>query len=234
MTRPADIHRSGPAFRIGLALTLLGLLSGCGGLTTFHRVVHPNPTAQVNLVTATGCKGAQDSGGPFCGVQVLTNCPEQWTLEDLKGKPPVVGYQRVYDPGTQPLPCWKWASSDLTPRHPSADYRLMADGQIPVETGTVDAAWICLVLGGIHGPALERTIEELRRVMRPGGLVFLVENTSEAAGDSFWAFRSVADYQKLCLPIALEHVHDYTNLGERISVMAGRTAVPVLDRAPDP
>jgi SAM-dependent methyltransferase len=118
---------------------------------------------------------------------------------------------------------------DLAPRHPSADYRLMAEGQIPLETGTVDVAWICLVLGGIHGPALERTIEDLRRVMRPGGLVFLVENTNEAAGDSFWAFRSVTDYQKMFLPVMLEHLHDYTDLGERISVMSGRTVVLVLD-----
>jgi SAM-dependent methyltransferase len=111
---------------------------------------------------------------------------------------------------------------DLAPRHPSVEYRLMGEGQIPLASGSVDLVWICLVMGGIHGRALASTIDDIRRVVRPGGLVFLVENTSARVSDSFWAFRSVGEYQRLFLPIPLDHVHDYWDLGERISVMMGR------------
>ena len=111
---------------------------------------------------------------------------------------------------------------DLVPRHPTVDYQLMPEGQIPLASGAVDAVWICLVLGGIHGRTLEATIGEIQRVLRPGGLLFLVENTTEGGGSSFWAFRSVAQYQRLLRPIPLAHVHDYHDLGERISVMIGR------------
>ena len=112
---------------------------------------------------------------------------------------------------------------ELAPRHDAVEYRLMSEAQIPMESSSVDVAWICLVLGGIHGLTLERTVAEIRRVLRPGGLVFLVENTADGGGDSFWAFRSVAEYQRLFRPIRLAHVHDYHDLDERISVLTGRS-----------
>jgi len=111
---------------------------------------------------------------------------------------------------------------DLAPRHPAVDYQLMSEGRLSIASDAVDAVWICLVLGGIHGRTLKATVSEIQRVLRPGGLLFLVENTTEARGNSFWAFRSVAEYQRLLSPIPLVHVHDYQDLGERISVMTGR------------
>jgi len=112
---------------------------------------------------------------------------------------------------------------ELAPRHAAVEYRLMSEAQIPLPPSSVDVVWICLVLGGIHGSTLERTVAEIRRVLRPGGLVFLVENTSDGSGNAFWAFRSVAEYQRLFRPVSLEHVHDYHDLGERISVLTGRS-----------
>jgi len=111
---------------------------------------------------------------------------------------------------------------DLAPRHPEVDYHLMTEGRIPVDSQSVDAIWICLVLGGIHGRTLKATVSEIHRVLRPGGLLFLVENTTEDGGGPFWAFRSVAKYRTLLSPIPLMHKHDYHDLGERISVMTGR------------
>lgn len=111
---------------------------------------------------------------------------------------------------------------DLAPRHPEVDYQLMSEGRIPVATAVVDVVWVCLVLGGIHGPTLEATVREIHRVLRPGGLLFLTENTTEGSGNAFWRFRPVAEYQALLSPIPLFCVHDYDDLGERISVMTGR------------
>jgi SAM-dependent methyltransferase len=111
---------------------------------------------------------------------------------------------------------------DLAPLDPRVEYRLMSEGQIPLESGSVDAVWICLVLGGIHGGILGATIRELCRVLKPSGLLFLVENTTNGKGNAFWTFRSVAAYQNLLAPVPLEHIHDYHDLNERISVMRGR------------
>src|SRR5262245_27610380 len=110
----------------------------------------------------------------------------------------------------------------LAPRRRDVDYLVMSQGRIPIASGSIDAVWTCLVLGGIHGQTLEATVSEIHRVLRPSGLLFLVENTSDGRGNDFWAFRTVAEYQRLLSPIALVHKHDYMDLGDRISVMTGR------------
>lgn len=100
--------------RVGLCCALLGLLPACNGLTTFHRVLQPSSSPPVSMMTAQACKGDSGSGGGFagsCGINLYTTCPPTWTLEDLAGKPPEVGSDRIHDPGTQPVPCWKWAST---------------------------------------------------------------------------------------------------------------------------
>ena len=114
MTRFFGTKHLGLLARAGLSSALLCLLPGCGGLTTYHQVMQPGATAQVAMVTAQACKGDSDSGGSFlatCGINMYTTCPPAWTLEDLEGKPPEVGSHRIHDPGTEPLPCWKWAST---------------------------------------------------------------------------------------------------------------------------
>lgn len=111
---------------------------------------------------------------------------------------------------------------DLAPRSPAVEYRLMSEGRIPLEDGAVDVAWICLVLGGLREKVLLETVNEVRRVLRPGGLVFLVENTTQATDSAIWHFRTVAEYQRLFRPVPLELVHQYTDLGETISVLVGR------------
>ena len=60
---------------------------------------------------------------------------------------------------------------------------------------------------------------------RPGGLLFLVENTSEGKGSPRWRFRREEDYRRLFPAIDLAHLYDYFDVGERISVLAGRKAV---------
>src|SRR5260370_20811478 len=98
---------------------------------------------------------------------------------------------------------------DLAPPHPSVEYRLMLEGRIPLESASVDAVWICLVLGGIHGQTLEATVSELRRVMKSTALLFLVENTTTGAGHAFVACRPVDTYRPFLRQLSITPAGDY-------------------------
>lgn len=111
---------------------------------------------------------------------------------------------------------------DMAPLHERVEYRPMEPGRIDLADGSVDLAWVCLVLGALREPVLSRSAAEIARVLRPGGVLFVVENTSEQPDAPHWAYRPVAEYERLFHWAALRHVHDYWDLGERISVLAGR------------
>lgn len=111
----------------------------------------------------------------------------------------------------------------LAPRAPDVEYLLMQEGDIPLPDQSVDVVWSCLTLGGITTDAtLQRTVREIERVLHNDGLLFLVENTAEKPDAAHWHFRQLADYQALFPDVVLHHVHDYDDMGERISVMTGR------------
>jgi SAM-dependent methyltransferase len=111
---------------------------------------------------------------------------------------------------------------DMAPRHERVEYRPMDPGRIDLTEGSVDVVWVCLVLGALREPVLSRSAAEIARVLRPGGLLFVVENTSEQPDAPHWAYRPVAEYETLFQWAALRHIHEYRDLGERISVLAGR------------
>ena len=112
---------------------------------------------------------------------------------------------------------------DVAPKAPDVEYHVIHGGRIPLQDASVDVAWVALVLIGITDPrALERAVAELERVLRPGGLLFLIENTHEREDLPHLIFRSIAEYQQLLSWARLEHLHDYYDAGERISVLAGR------------
>ncbi|MBI1725707.1 MAG: class I SAM-dependent methyltransferase [Candidatus Rokubacteria bacterium] len=111
---------------------------------------------------------------------------------------------------------------DMAAPHERVEYRPMDPGRIDLADGSVDLVWVCLVLGALREPVLSRSAAEIARVLRTGGLLFVVENTSEQPDAPHWTFRPVAEYQRLFPWAALRHIHDYRDLGERISVLAGR------------
>ncbi len=111
---------------------------------------------------------------------------------------------------------------ELAPADSQVEYRLLRHGRIPLADQSVDVLWICLVLGVIRGRKLRATLRELKRVVATGGLVFLVENTTAKPSLKRIEFRSVAEYSKLVDFAQLQHLHDYEDLGETISVLAGR------------
>src|SRR5437016_5259052 len=68
----------------------------------------------------------------------------------------------------------------IAPPHDRVEYRLLElSRNLPIEDAMVDVAWCCLVLGTIHREdAFTRATEDLTRILKPGGLCFIVENIS--------------------------------------------------------
>jgi ubiquinone/menaquinone biosynthesis C-methylase UbiE len=111
---------------------------------------------------------------------------------------------------------------DLAPRRPGIEYVLSDGRRIPLADTSIDVVWCCLVLGGLSDAKVVDTVSEFERVLRQGGLIFLVENTAAKPDCPHWRFRPVELYQALIPFAPLTHLHDYDDLGERISVLAGR------------
>jgi SAM-dependent methyltransferase len=112
---------------------------------------------------------------------------------------------------------------ELAPAGETVSYRRIEDGRIPLADGSVDVVWVALVLCMIpDGPPLRRAADEIRRVLRPGGLLFVVENTAEHEDRPHINFRSPEEYAALLAPVDLTPIGAYEDLGERITVLAGR------------
>jgi len=112
---------------------------------------------------------------------------------------------------------------DISPRHERVEYRLAVDGRIPLPDQSVDVIWIAAVLGAITADAdLQLSIRELERVLKPGGLMFLVENTHQRPDLRHHRYRSIDFYRNAFPSIPLRHETDYYDLGERMSVFLGR------------
>lgn len=110
----------------------------------------------------------------------------------------------------------------LAPPHQRVMYVRGDSAMLPIRTGSADLVWICLVLGGLEGRLLKRTILEVARVLRPSGLLFLIENSTAKPSPVHWRYRTFEDYRRLLPFVSLAHLSDYDDLGETISIMAGR------------
>lgn len=113
----------------------------------------------------------------------------------------------------------------LAPRHERVEYHLLCDGRIPVSDAAADIVWVCLVLGTITGrDALKHSVNEIERVLAPGGLLFLVENTAPKKKVRHFHFRTQAQYESLFANVPLQVRGAYEDLGETITMFAGRRA----------
>jgi SAM-dependent methyltransferase len=115
---------------------------------------------------------------------------------------------------------------NLAPQSQGVAYRLMRDGIIPLEDKYFDVVWICLVLGGLlDNEVLRLAASEVERVLKTGGILILVENTSNTKDGEYWKYRSVDFYSAQFEFANLVHKADYYDLDERISIMVGRKSV---------
>lgn len=110
---------------------------------------------------------------------------------------------------------------EMAPKYNDVQYLQMENEKIPLLDSSVDIVWVCLVLGGLRNKDLDQAIREIRRVLKTGGLLFLIENTNSKPDAKHWTFRSVAEYQNL-FSMPLVKLHDYLDLEEQISIMEGR------------
>jgi SAM-dependent methyltransferase len=112
---------------------------------------------------------------------------------------------------------------EIAPRAAGVEYLPMEGTRIPAGDSSCDVVWICIVLGGIVSRReLERTVREIDRVLRPGGLLFVVENTSDTRDGYYWRYRSANDYRRLFPSVALAEISHYVDIDQRMSVLAGR------------
>jgi ubiquinone/menaquinone biosynthesis C-methylase UbiE len=114
----------------------------------------------------------------------------------------------------------------VAPRNERIEYLLLVNGIIPCNDESIDIVFVCLVLGGITEiNELHNSISEIGRVLQRGGLLFLIENTSDKTNAEYWHFRSPEAYCKLINFAPLKVLSNYEDLGETITVMAGRKHV---------
>jgi ubiquinone/menaquinone biosynthesis C-methylase UbiE len=119
---------------------------------------------------------------------------------------------------------------DIAPQARDVEYKLMSEGKIPLDERSVDVVWCFGVLGGIlERKLLGETIMEFDRVLKSGGLLFLVENTTDKPSAAHWIFRSYREHQRLIDFVHLQYLGDYRETGERMSMMAGRKKGKAID-----
>ncbi|MCW3039231.1 MAG: class SAM-dependent methyltransferase [Solirubrobacterales bacterium] len=114
----------------------------------------------------------------------------------------------------------------LAPASPDVDFRLSVEGEaLPLADDEVDVVMTLTVLGGLLQPGeLETMAAEVRRVLRPGGLLVLAESVSEQAEVEHWTPRTAAEYAEVFAFAPLREVARFDDAGDPISVLAGRSA----------
>jgi SAM-dependent methyltransferase len=110
----------------------------------------------------------------------------------------------------------------LAPTSERVKYIQILPSCLPFSAGHFDMVWINLVLGGIVDDlSLRSTAAEIERVLSPGGLLFLAENTTRGDAQPYWKFRSRSEYTRLFPSSQLEIATTYTDVNEEITVLVG-------------
>jgi SAM-dependent methyltransferase len=112
----------------------------------------------------------------------------------------------------------------LAPRADGVAYRgLWPDGRLPLADDEADVVVTVTVLGGLIAEGeLAETAAEMRRILRPGGLLFLAESVSRSPRYEHWTARTAEAYRSAFPWAELVEVAQFDDAGDAISVLAGR------------
>ena len=148
--------------------------------------------------------------------------PGRLTAHLAAAMPAAVGGRAI---GLDPTP----ALLALAPQSAQVSYEQIREGRCSLSDHCADVVFICLVLGGLRDQPLHDALREIRRLLRPGGLLFLTESTSDFPNPAHWTYRTVDEYVQLIDFADLRHIADYEDLGERMAIMAGRSGASRVD-----
>ena len=109
------------------------------------------------------------------------------------------------------------------PKSSSVTYQVIgAGGTLPFYDSSFDVVWSCLVLGTIPDEQIEQSIAEIKRVLRPGGLFFYVENTANEANLPYFTFRDQDSYIRLAQFCQPKIIDCYSDVEQQITIFSGR------------
>ncbi len=114
----------------------------------------------------------------------------------------------------------------LAPIDAATEFRPMTPGApLPLADGEADVVFTLTVLGGLLAEGeLDAMAAEIRRVLRPGGLLLLAESVSDLPRVEHWTPRTAADYAAAFPWASLREVARFDDAGDPISVLVGRRA----------
>lgn len=130
--------------------------------------------------------------------------------------------------GVDPTPALLARAEADRQGHPCVSYRPYTAGVIPVEDGSIDVLWCCMVLSTVLDERMfAHTLRELRRVLHVGSLVCLTDNTSTTAGkpvrSPYSISRTIEEYRAAFASwVNLEPVGAYEDFGEINTIFLGR------------
>ncbi|MEM9417964.1 MAG: methyltransferase domain-containing protein [Planctomycetota bacterium] len=124
---------------------------------------------------------------------------------------------------------------DIAQESARVKFAHLTDHTLPTPDFSIDLLFIFGVLGGIPDDQLPATLAELNRVLRPDGMMVLIENTTDTPDAPHWFFRSVEDHLAMFPEIDLKHLGGYEEFGETMSIFAGRPHPPAgFEATPSP
>lgn len=96
------------------------------------------------------------------------------------------------------------------------------DGRVPAGRGTMDVVLVNHALGGLRGRRLDRAAAEIVRVLKPDGLLILIENTADQPDTEHRVYRDPSAYLEMFPQVALRSMNKATRHRPRLSVLMGR------------
>ncbi|MFA8343486.1 MAG: class I SAM-dependent methyltransferase [Rhodothermaceae bacterium] len=106
-------------------------------------------------------------------------------------------------------------------RCPQVNYKNLYGTSLPFDDESYDMIFINLVLGGISEKKLLKISEELQRVLKKNGKLFLVENTANLNSSRKWFFRDENFYISLFKSLKIKKVEEYKEFNDTLSVFTG-------------